>query len=51
MPQMAPINWLLMFTLFSALLLIWNNMNFFYKINKPQSISSLKKNISNSWMW
>nr|YP_002229129.1 ATP synthase F0 subunit 8 [Corydalus cornutus]ACH89978.1 ATP synthase F0 subunit 8 [Corydalus cornutus] len=52
MPQMAPINWLLLFILFSMILILFNIMNYF--ITMPASpeltLKNFKKNNFN-WKW
>nr|UFZ12868.1 ATP synthase F0 subunit 8 [Corydalus sp. 1 YLJ-2021a] len=52
MPQMAPINWLLLFFLFSMILILFNIMNYF--IITPSSpeltLKNFKKNNLN-WKW
>uniref|UniRef100_A0AAU6QEJ8 ATP synthase complex subunit 8 n=1 Tax=Euchirus longimanus TaxID=1968892 RepID=A0AAU6QEJ8_9SCAR len=51
MPQMAPLNWLTLFFLFSITLLIFSSMNYFsflYPAN-PASFKTPKNNIS--WKW
>nr|YP_514791.1 ATP synthase F0 subunit 8 [Sepioteuthis lessoniana]AIY61249.1 ATP synthase F0 subunit 8 [Sepioteuthis lessoniana]BAE80057.1 ATP synthetase subunit 8 [Sepioteuthis lessoniana] len=51
MPQLSPINWLFLFTMFWSILIIntsimwWNNTNL-YSINK-----SLKTNMNVSYKW
>nr|YP_010502852.1 ATP synthase F0 subunit 8 [Parasphendale agrionina]UXD78616.1 ATP synthase F0 subunit 8 [Parasphendale agrionina] len=34
MPQMSPMNWLMLFTFFSTLLIIYNIMNYYSPYNK-----------------
>nr|YP_010713134.1 ATP synthase F0 subunit 8 [Cadrema minor]WDA94013.1 ATP synthase F0 subunit 8 [Cadrema minor] len=53
MPQMAPINWLFLFLLFSMIFLLFNVMNYYSIIPKtPDSkkTSELKTNSLN-WKW
>nr|YP_009164770.1 ATP synthase F0 subunit 8 [Nevromus exterior]AKA94248.1 ATP synthase F0 subunit 8 [Nevromus exterior] len=52
MPQMAPINWLLLFIIFSITLIIFNMMNYF--IYMPSSPTSENMNFKKSylnWKW
>nr|ARX95731.1 ATP synthase F0 subunit 8 [Protochauliodes biconicus] len=52
MPQMAPINWLFLFILFSLTLIIFNIINYYLinPINPEDSSQSLQKNSLN-WKW
>nr|APX39943.1 ATP synthase F0 subunit 8 [Chaetocnema scheffleri] len=51
MPQMMPLNWILLLILTMIIFILFNNLNyfnFFYNINKNQ----LKKNKMNfNWKW
>nr|YP_010526594.1 ATP synthase F0 subunit 8 [Megaxyela euchroma]UXP85886.1 ATP synthase F0 subunit 8 [Megaxyela euchroma] len=52
MPQMAPINWLIMFSMFSLILLLFNILNYFcfnYKV--PSSINSKFNTYPLNWKW
>nr|AET13007.1 ATP synthase F0 subunit 8 [Tipula abdominalis] len=53
MPQMAPINWLLLFIIFSITLIIFNTLNYFsFLPSQPKSIHSEKKiNSPLNWKW
>nr|ASM82699.1 ATP synthase F0 subunit 8 [Ceratomantis saussurii] len=42
MPQMMPLNWLMLFSFFSILLIMFNVMNYYMFFNKTSSISSMK---------
>nr|YP_010305210.1 ATP synthase F0 subunit 8 [Philonthus spinipes]ULT46827.1 ATP synthase F0 subunit 8 [Philonthus spinipes] len=51
MPQMAPMNWLILFIIFTLTFLIFNTINYFsfkYQM-KPSSIS--KKSSKINWKW
>nr|QNV11767.1 ATP synthase F0 subunit 8 [Hydrobius fuscipes] len=51
MPQMAPLNWLFLFILFSLIFMLFNSMNYFsfkYPIKSYQT-STTKKKIN--WKW
>nr|YP_010586046.1 ATP synthase F0 subunit 8 [Apsilochorema hwangi]UZZ43782.1 ATP synthase F0 subunit 8 [Apsilochorema hwangi] len=53
MPQMMPINWIMLFIYFIILYIIFNSMNyynFFYKINKSLNIHHKKISMFN-WKW
>nr|YP_010239063.1 ATP synthase F0 subunit 8 [Phrosinella nasuta]QTF74297.1 ATP synthase F0 subunit 8 [Phrosinella nasuta] len=54
MPQMAPINWLSLFIVFSIAFMIFNMMNY-YLFTPPMPKSSIKYNIcvknSMNWKW
>nr|UFZ12881.1 ATP synthase F0 subunit 8 [Corydalus sp. 2 YLJ-2021a] len=52
MPQMAPLNWLILFMLFSLILILFNIMNYF--ISMPSSPELTFKNFKKSnliWKW
>nr|UFZ12920.1 ATP synthase F0 subunit 8 [Protohermes basimaculatus] len=52
MPQMAPINWLLLFILFSLILILFNIMNYYITIpNHPKTSSKSFKFIPLNWKW
>nr|YP_010392981.1 ATP synthase F0 subunit 8 [Tipula aestiva]UPX88782.1 ATP synthase F0 subunit 8 [Tipula aestiva] len=53
MPQMAPINWLLLFIIFSITLIIFNILNYFsFLPNNPNLFQPKKKmNTSLNWKW
>nr|YP_010132045.1 ATP synthase F0 subunit 8 [Hamaxiella brunnescens]QQD89779.1 ATP synthase F0 subunit 8 [Hamaxiella brunnescens] len=53
MPQMAPINWLSLFIMFSIIFMIFNMMNFYmFNLTMPKSnlIKKIKMNSLN-WKW
>nr|ADW83151.1 ATP synthase F0 subunit 8 [Boreus elegans] len=53
MPQMAPINWLSLFLLFSIIFLIYNYMNY-YMYMPMYSLKSMNKSFlfkSLNWKW
>nr|YP_003434068.1 ATP synthase F0 subunit 8 [Traulia szetschuanensis]ACF71057.1 ATP synthase F0 subunit 8 [Traulia szetschuanensis] len=53
MPQMSPLMWFSLFTIFSITLIIFNQMNFFSF--KPEIIKNIKKSMTESknlnWKW
>nr|ALO70750.1 ATP synthase F0 subunit 8 [Neobisnius villosulus] len=51
MPQMAPMNWLMLFLMFTFIFLIFNSMNYFSFSYKPKSSQSLKKTNKINWKW
>nr|AND96697.1 ATP synthase F0 subunit 8 [Onthophagus pullus] len=51
MPQMAPINWLMLLFYFSMIFMIFNTMNY-YSFNYNIKISLFKKKINKfNWKW
>nr|QLY90048.1 ATP synthase F0 subunit 8 [Nemotelus notatus] len=53
MPQMAPINWLFLFIMFSVVFFMFNVLNYYCFYNKmPQSKTiSAKTTNSMNWKW
>nr|YP_009420005.1 ATP synthase F0 subunit 8 [Manticora tibialis]ASN65992.1 ATP synthase F0 subunit 8 [Manticora tibialis] len=51
MPQMAPMNWLIMFTIFILTFIIINMMNYYIFNSKPSYTESKKIHKSLSWKW
>nr|UFZ13898.1 ATP synthase F0 subunit 8 [Neochauliodes umbratus] len=52
MPQMAPLNWLILFIFFIILFIMFNIMNYFTISPNPESSSSYNlKNYSLTWKW
>nr|QNE85806.1 ATP synthase F0 subunit 8 [Tipula flavolineata] len=53
MPQMAPINWLVLFILFSITLIIFSTLNYFsFLPSTPKSLQTEKKNKTPlNWKW
>nr|YP_010519741.1 ATP synthase F0 subunit 8 [Furcilarnaca wufengensis]UXP34256.1 ATP synthase F0 subunit 8 [Furcilarnaca wufengensis]UXP34338.1 ATP synthase F0 subunit 8 [Furcilarnaca wufengensis]UYA97094.1 ATP synthase F0 subunit 8 [Furcilarnaca wufengensis] len=52
MPQMAPISWLTLFSIFSTTLIFFSLLNY-YLFNLPPShpISASTKNFTLNWKW
>nr|YP_010895018.1 ATP synthase F0 subunit 8 [Callicera aenea]WJW73531.1 ATP synthase F0 subunit 8 [Callicera aenea] len=53
MPQMAPINWLSLFLLFSLIFILFNMMNYFIYLPttpKHKNLDKINKNSMN-WKW
>nr|UGB90508.1 ATP synthase F0 subunit 8 [Leptomantella tonkinae] len=52
MPQMMPLNWLMLSTLFSILLIIFAVMNYYCPFYKPSTKNFYKKSsYSMNWKW
>nr|ASY98161.1 ATP synthase F0 subunit 8 [Deroplatys desiccata]AVE15458.1 ATP synthase F0 subunit 8 [Deroplatys desiccata] len=53
MPQMMPMNWLILFYIFSILMLLINVMNFYVFFHKSSiySTSTMLKNKYKTWKW
>nr|UPX88398.1 ATP synthase F0 subunit 8 [Nephrotoma quadrifaria] len=53
MPQMSPINWLLLFIIFSIILIIFNTLNYFSFLPlTPKTHLTTKKNYTPlNWKW
>nr|QUB07088.1 ATP synthase F0 subunit 8 [Chlamisus sp. N29] len=51
MPQMAPLNWLMMFLCFSLILLMFNSMNYFIFSLVPEKSMMNKKEKITTWLW
>nr|QNP10061.1 ATP synthase F0 subunit 8 [Ochthebius peisonis] len=53
MPQMAPMNWIFLFIMFTMIFLMFNSLNYFsfkYKTNKTEEIKTNNK-IKLNWKW
>nr|ALO76631.1 ATP synthase F0 subunit 8 [Melyridae sp. GENSP01] len=50
MPQMSPLNWLILFILFSMVFIFVITLNF-YNISYLKTYSHKKSPISNNWKW
>nr|YP_009995366.1 ATP synthase F0 subunit 8 [Ochthebius griotes]QNP09782.1 ATP synthase F0 subunit 8 [Ochthebius griotes] len=52
MPQMAPMNWILLFMMFTIIFLMFNSMNYFsFKYNNNMTNISKKKMMKLNWKW
>nr|WRO45250.1 ATP synthase F0 subunit 8 [Majangella moultoni] len=52
MPQMMPLNWLLLFLFFSILLIMFNIANYYMPVNKSTSLLPTKLSIKTlNWKW
>nr|ARH53821.1 ATP synthase F0 subunit 8 [Elaphrus cupreus] len=52
MPQMAPMNWLLLYFMFTIIFLMFNFLNYYLYLIKNTS-NNIKKNINKTlnWKW
>nr|AVE15482.1 ATP synthase F0 subunit 8 [Hestiasula sp. JZ-2017] len=52
MPQMMPLNWLMLFIFFSTLLIMFNMVNYYTPLNKNSSKLTLKTFMKSlAWKW
>nr|AML25720.1 ATP synthase F0 subunit 8 [Staphylinidae sp. BMNH 1274234] len=51
MPQMAPMNWLLLFFMFIIVFIMFNILNYYCFIYTPKTSMFKKKNSMISWKW
>uniref|UniRef100_UPI0030031A7C ATP synthase F0 subunit 8 n=1 Tax=Phyllothelys sinense TaxID=2908865 RepID=UPI0030031A7C len=52
MPQMMPLNWLMLFFLFSIILILFNTMNYYISLNKFTPLITKKMLIKSlNWKW
>nr|ASY97953.1 ATP synthase F0 subunit 8 [Gongylus gongylodes] len=52
MPQMMPLNWLMLFLFFSMMLILFNIMNYYMPFNKSFNKTKIKIfNKSMIWKW
>nr|ARH53964.1 ATP synthase F0 subunit 8 [Orsodacne cerasi] len=51
MPQMAPLNWLMLFWFFIMIYMIFNSMNYFSFLYEPKFKFMTKKIIKINWKW
>nr|ASM82738.1 ATP synthase F0 subunit 8 [Hapalopeza occipitalis] len=52
MPQMMPLNWFMLFSLFSMILILFNMMNFYINLNKNSSETKYKLSMKSfNWKW
>nr|QNJ33253.1 ATP synthase F0 subunit 8 [Elaptus prionoides] len=51
MPQMAPLNWLMLFILFTLVFLIFNSMNYFLFIYPVKKFTTKKSKPIFNWKW
>nr|QLY89666.1 ATP synthase F0 subunit 8 [Hydraena riparia] len=51
MPQMAPMNWLILFTYFIMMFLLMNSLNYFLFSYNPINKITTKFNNKINWKW
>nr|YP_006576033.1 ATP synthase F0 subunit 8 [Necrophila americana]ACZ58560.1 ATP synthase F0 subunit 8 [Necrophila americana] len=51
MPQMAPMNWLILFLMFIMVFLLFNSMNYFSFMYPIKKTSSNKSTSKINWKW
>uniref|UniRef100_UPI0030018476 ATP synthase F0 subunit 8 n=1 Tax=Phyllothelys werneri TaxID=1661847 RepID=UPI0030018476 len=52
MPQMMPLNWMMLFSFFSILLILFNTMNYYTSFNKCTPLTFKKTLIKSlNWKW
>nr|YP_009185947.1 ATP synthase F0 subunit 8 [Scaphidium quadrimaculatum]ALO70892.1 ATP synthase F0 subunit 8 [Scaphidium quadrimaculatum] len=51
MPQMMPLNWLILSVLFTIIFLIFNSQNYFSFIYTPKTKINYMKKTSINWKW
>nr|YP_009995262.1 ATP synthase F0 subunit 8 [Ochthebius remotus]QNP09652.1 ATP synthase F0 subunit 8 [Ochthebius remotus] len=51
MPQMAPLNWIMLFFMFTMIFMLFNSMNYFSFKYKNIKFNTIKKNLKTNWKW
>nr|ARH53860.1 ATP synthase F0 subunit 8 [Epuraea guttata] len=51
MPQMAPLNWLILFIYFVSIFFMHNILNYFCFLYKIKTFKTSKKTIKYNWKW
>nr|YP_010502593.1 ATP synthase F0 subunit 8 [Basilepta melanopus]UXC97420.1 ATP synthase F0 subunit 8 [Basilepta melanopus] len=51
MPQMAPLNWLMLFMIFFMTLIMFLVQNYFMKINSMEKKTKIKPKHMINWKW
>nr|AXS65128.1 ATP synthase F0 subunit 8 [Cucujoidea sp. 19 KM-2017] len=51
MPQMAPMNWLILLIYFLILLILLTSINYYFYLYYPQKNINFKKNNIINWKW
>nr|AMA06627.1 ATP synthase F0 subunit 8 [Cryptolaemus montrouzieri]AMA06638.1 ATP synthase F0 subunit 8 [Cryptolaemus montrouzieri]AMA06649.1 ATP synthase F0 subunit 8 [Cryptolaemus montrouzieri]AMA06660.1 ATP synthase F0 subunit 8 [Cryptolaemus montrouzieri]AMA06671.1 ATP synthase F0 subunit 8 [Cryptolaemus montrouzieri] len=51
MPQMMPLNWMMLYLFFFLIFMIINSMIYFIFFNKPYSTQKIKYNNKINWKW
>nr|ALO77034.1 ATP synthase F0 subunit 8 [Cryptocephalus sp. CRY01] len=51
MPQMAPLNWVTLFIMFSIYVMVFSSMNYFFYMKSPLKSIVNNKKTSHNWSW
>nr|QNP10048.1 ATP synthase F0 subunit 8 [Ochthebius nanus] len=51
MPQMAPMNWIFLFFMFTMIFFMFNTMNFFSFKYSPIKMEKINKKLKFNWKW
>uniref|UniRef100_A0AAN0N7Q5 ATP synthase complex subunit 8 n=1 Tax=Teucriogethes sp. TaxID=3123426 RepID=A0AAN0N7Q5_9CUCU len=51
MPQMMPLNWILLLAYFTLIFLMFNTLNYFSFLYKIKKSKTLMKKIKYNWKW
>nr|YP_009860224.1 ATP synthase subunit 8 [Neoplocaederus obesus]QKW88541.1 ATP synthase subunit 8 [Neoplocaederus obesus] len=51
MPQMAPLNWLVLFLFFTLVFIIFNTINYYSFLYSIKKESSKKTELKYNWKW
>nr|YP_003204867.1 ATP synthase F0 subunit 8 [Rhopaea magnicornis]ACO92567.1 ATP synthase F0 subunit 8 [Rhopaea magnicornis] len=51
MPQMMPLNWLILLSIFSLILLLFNSLNYYSTLYTTKTYQSKKLSKSINWKW
>uniref|UniRef100_A0A6H0N4E8 ATP synthase complex subunit 8 n=1 Tax=Brephilydia jejuna TaxID=2546586 RepID=A0A6H0N4E8_9CUCU len=51
MPQMAPLNWLILAIVFTLVFLVFNIINYFSFNYETKSLKTSKEKVISSWKW
>nr|AJG02518.1 ATP synthase F0 subunit 8 [Euplectus karstenii] len=51
MPQMAPMNWIFLYFLFTIIFIMMNFINYYYTMYTPTNKISFMKKYNFNWKW
>nr|APX40346.1 ATP synthase F0 subunit 8 [Cryptocephalus vittatus]ARH54224.1 ATP synthase F0 subunit 8 [Cryptocephalus vittatus] len=51
MPQMAPLNWLTLFVMFSICLMMFSSINYYSFTKNPLKKTTKMKKLTYNWLW
>nr|ALO71137.1 ATP synthase F0 subunit 8 [Pselaphinae sp. 11 EF-2015] len=51
MPQMSPLNWMILFMFFSSIFFLFNLLNFYMNLPIPYQNNIFKSNFMNKYNW